>query len=278
MRILDPDLDLDGFWTRVREAPARVLLLDYDGTLAPFRDERDEAVPYPGAAEAVRTLLDEGHTRVVVVSGRAVGDLLPLLGLDPAPEIRGSHGWEVREPGGPTRRTELPATAERGILEAKEEASRAGVDPGRVEEKPASIAFHTRGIPGDAGSGVDARSAAESLRSAAESLRSAWERVAEARGMELHPFDGGIELRIPGRDKGTAVHEILEEEPPDAAVAYLGDDLTDEDAFEALGGREGALTALVRTELRETAAGLWLRPPDELLEFLETWRRNAWTG
>jgi trehalose-6-phosphatase len=52
-------------------------------------------------------------------------------------------------------------------------------------------------------------------------------------------------------------------------VAYLGDDRTDEDAFKALAGR--GLAVLVREELRPTAAAVWLRPPVELLDFLQRW-------
>jgi trehalose 6-phosphate phosphatase len=52
-------------------------------------------------------------------------------------------------------------------------------------------------------------------------------------------------------------------------VAYLGDDLTDEDAFAALGDR--GFSILVRTEVRASCARFWLRPPKELLAFLDEW-------
>jgi trehalose-6-phosphatase len=65
------------------------------------------------------------------------------------------------------------------------------------------------------------------------------------------------------------VRTILAESLPDAAVAYLGDDRTDEDAFRALNGK--GLTVLVRPEYRPTAAEVWLQPPQELIQFLEEW-------
>lgn len=52
-------------------------------------------------------------------------------------------------------------------------------------------------------------------------------------------------------------------------MAYLGDDVTDEDAFHAVKPR--GLAVLVRAELRETAADLWIRPPRELVAFLRSW-------
>ena len=70
----------------------------------------------------------------------------------------------------------------------------------------------------------------------------------------------------------TATRDTVDEiahEMGDAPIAYLGDDRTDEDAFRALQGR--GLTVLVRQELRPTSAELWLRPPDELMHFLNDW-------
>ena len=52
-------------------------------------------------------------------------------------------------------------------------------------------------------------------------------------------------------------------------AAYLGDDSTDEHAFEAMNGH--GLSVLVRPRYRPTAAQLWLRPPDEVLDLLEQW-------
>src|SRR5919205_3819309 len=92
--------DLDPFFAVVRRAEKRALLLDYDGTLAPFRVERDEAVPYPGIREILPSLVDAGDTRVVVISGRRAHDLPPLLKLEWLPEIWGTHGWERLLPDG----------------------------------------------------------------------------------------------------------------------------------------------------------------------------------
>jgi trehalose-6-phosphatase len=81
-------------------------------------------------------------------------------------------------------------------------------------------------------------------------------------------FDGGVELRA-GRNKGDAVLQLLTELPGDSPVAYLGDDSTDEDAFQALGAR--GLGVLVRQQWAPSSAQLWLRPPTELRNFLAAW-------
>ena len=244
------------FFRRIAAAPFRVLMLDYDGTLAPFRVERDRAVPYPGVEERVEALLAGGRSRVVVVTGRTLGEIDALLGVDPSPEVWASHGWEHRGRDGKIRRFSVPEAAAQGLGLARAFVTEHGLEAAS-EVKPASVALHWRGEP--------AHVAAAREREA----RRAWTPIAERHGLELRPFDGGIELRASGRDKGAAVREILSEAPAGTASAYLGDDLTDEDAFQAL--PEDALGVLVREELRSTKAGAWVRPPEGLLDFLDRW-------
>lgn len=244
------------FYRRIAAAPFRVLMLDYDGTLAPFRVERDRAVPYPGVRERVQALLAADRSRVVVVTGRALGELDALLGVEPPPEVWASHGWEHRGSDGEVRRFPLPEAAARGLDLARSFVTGHGLEAAS-ESKPASIALHWRGEP------------AEIAEERERAARRAWSPIAELHGLQLHPFDGGIELRAPGRDKGAAVRDVLSGAPPGTVAAYLGDDLTDEDAFRAL--PEGALGVLVREELRPTDASAWVRPPEGLLDFLDRW-------
>jgi trehalose-phosphatase len=98
----------------------------------------------------------------------------------------------------------------------------------------------------------------------------------EGANLSLEAFDGGLELRALGRNKGDAVRDVLDEEGSLAAAAYLGDDRTDEDAFRAIRGR--GLSVLVRPELRETAADWWLIPPADLLWFLGRWHAACAEG
>lgn len=247
------------FLARLASAPRALLMLDYDGTLAPFRTERNEAVPYDGLRPLLAELIAEPNTRVAIVSGRAVEDLLPLLGLDPAPEVFGTHGWErFRPESGETRVEALDARTASALDRAGAWVRDAGHGE-RSERKPASVTLHWRGVaPTDA---------AQLERDA----RVAWEPlVREGGALELHAFDGGLELRATGRNKGHAVATLLDEEGRGTcAAAFLGDDRTDEDAFEALGG--DGLPVLVRPEWRPTRAECWLRPPEELFRFLQEW-------
>lgn len=246
----------DPFFAQLARAPRAALLLDYDGTLAPFQVDPAQALPYPGVRAALDALMERTDTRVVIVSGRWTRDLLPLLGLQRVPEIWGSHGWERRHPDGHTEIARPAEAALRGLVAADGWIGQVHAAGGRSELKPACLAIHWRGLNTAAAARIDTI------------VTENWALHARDTGLELHHFDGGIELRVPGRHKGHVV-DTIRAEMPDAALAYLGDDLTDEDAFRALAGH--GLAVLVRAEFRDTAAGLWLRPPTELLAFLERW-------
>jgi trehalose-phosphatase len=256
--VLSPDaqLQIESFLKGLTQASRSLLLLDYDGTLAPFRKERDQAVPYPGVAAALQAITREGHTRVVIVSGRAADDIRLLLGIQPSPEVWGLHGLQRVKPDGSSEILQ-PDERTLEILGAAGE----WLDYQRLrhmaEFKAGSIAVHWRGL---------GECEAEEVRGR---VLVGWLPIAEHTGLDLLEFDGGVELLAPEADKGDAVRAVLREMDPNTPAAYLGDDTTDESAFRALDGR--GLSVLVRPRWRQTAAQLWLKPPDELLDFLARW-------
>lgn len=246
----------DRFFCALKRAGSSLLILDYDGTLAPFRVNRDEAVPYEGVLDVLVAIGGSQHTRMVVVTGRALSEIVRLLGAEPLPEIWASHGWEHRSPDGNVTAFPLPKGARRALDQALQRTVDAGLGLA-CEVKPASVALHWRGM------------ATKEIASTEQRGRELWGSIADESGFEIHAFDGGIELRVPGRDKGSVVRSIVDGAGSDGVVAFLGDDMTDEDAFRAL--PKDALSVLVRGELRSTTAKSWLRPPGELLAFLRRW-------
>jgi|RhiMethySRZTD1v2_1073278.scaffolds.fasta_scaffold194181_3 trehalose 6-phosphate phosphatase len=262
LQVLTPGLDLTGFISSIAKAAERVLMLDYDGTLAPFHIRPEAAVPYPDAAACLADIIASGGTRVVVVSGRPAAELPPLLRLEPQPEIWGSHGWERLLPDGRRVVDEPAAEARRALAEAALAVRSVMPAGARLEEKLASIALHWRGLPESAVARVDA------------DARQVWEPLAaDGKPLELLPFDGGVELRAYGCNKQYAVKTVLSQTGEDSAVAFLGDDITDEDAFRAVKPR--GIAVLVRPQFRPTTADVWLRPPDELVGFMRHWRVQA---
>lgn len=252
------------FFDRLREAQSRTLLLDYDGTLAPFTADRERAFPYPGIPELVSKILHTG-TRVVLISGRPATELLFLSGIHPHPEIWGSHGSERLLPNG-SYEVEPPAPDHQAALRAAAHSLHGCGLAEYMETKPGGIAVHWRGLPAEQRAPLEAK------------VKKLFISAVEDHGLHLLPFDGGLELRAPGKNKGDAVSAILAEAAPlkaateaksGVAAAYLGDDQTDENAFRAIKGR--GISVLVRPEPRPTIADIWLKPPDELAQFLRDW-------
>lgn len=261
MRILDPSFDLDAFFARVRAATSRVLMLDYDGTLAPFHVNPAEAVPYDSVVPLLDEIQDAGHTRLVIVSGRWTKNLIPSLRLKRTPEIWGSHGWERLGPQGKYEVARISEAALEILVTADEWIKQVERFGGRCERKPGGLAFHWRGL--DNAQIVEIRS----------EVFERWMELGRGNDLSWHDFDGGIELRAVGRNKGDVVRTLAEEAGSGAIIAYLGDDLTDEYAFKALS--PGNAAVLVRPQFRPTAANLWIQPPAELLSFLTRWNEMA---
>jgi len=259
MRLLNPDFDLDLFFTALKRAEQSALLLDYDGTLAPFKAERDLAVPYAGVTERLNKLLHLPRTRLVIVSGRGIEEILSLLSLEKSPEIFGLHGGERLLADGTVRTAVLPERVLEGLAEADQWAEK-NILAANYERKIISRAFHWRGL-------TDKE--ATTMR---DMVLERWSESCADYGLVLDEFDGGLELKAAGVDKGQAVRQVLGELGKGAVVAFLGDDRTDEDAFAALGN--SGLKVLVRTESRPTKADLWLKPPGELITFLDRWLQS----
>jgi trehalose 6-phosphate phosphatase len=256
MKPLTNDFDFDRFFARLSRAEVRALLLDYDGTLAPFHADPRLAMPYPEVAEVLRRVAGSAGTRIVIVSGRRLEDLRGPLAVLPHAEVWASHGWEWSGRGQVDRH--VPAKGAREMLVR----ARALVQPllalgARLETKVASLALHWRGLQ----SAVSTRVHSAALE--------AWEPF-DGGELTLLPFDGGLEIRARGHDKGDAVRAVMSTSPG-AVAAYLGDDTTDEDAFRAI--RSHGLGVLVRKERRLTNARLWLSTPAEVTAFLERWVR-----
>jgi trehalose-phosphatase len=128
-----------------------------------------------------------------------------------------------------------------------------------IEYKPAGIAIHWRGLELEIVSAVKRK------------VETVWSRLPDTRGLCLLRFDGGMEIHATTRNKGDVVRAVIAETGKGGSIAYLGDDLTDEDAFAALQGY--GLSVLVRPDYRPSVADVWIRPPEGVIEFLTEWIR-----
>jgi trehalose-phosphatase len=252
-------------WNSGSESLAQVgrgpslLMLDYDGTLAPFHEVRMQALPWPGIAERLDRLSAIPSVHLALVTGRSARELASLISLERAVEIWGSHGREHLTSDGVYTSANL-APAQQAVLDQLERKLKEAGLGAQVERKVASLAAHWRGLT---------HAAAEQVEQIA---REVYRASGERAGLQLLVFDGGVELRSDSINKGHAALHMLTRFPI-ATAAYLGDDTTDEDAFAVLRGR--GLTLLVGPEPRPSQATYWLKPPEDLLAFLDAWIRAA---
>jgi trehalose 6-phosphate phosphatase len=250
------------FAANLSAASRALLMLDFDGTLAPFRIDRFTARPWAGVREILNRIQNENKTRLVVVTGRPPREIQPLLQLEKPFEVWGLHGAERLYPDGHSE-LEEQSPAVRAKLDELTEMLHGDTFGGLFESKPNAAVVHWRGVSPHTAHEIEANT------------RTIFETATHIEGLQLLEFERGLELRA-GRDKGGAVAAVLGEMKASAAgefvAAYLGDDLTDEAAFKAMNAAGGPhLSVLVRRKLRETAANVWLKPPKELREFLKRW-------
>lgn len=254
MKILHPEMNLEAFFQQLSKSKESFLFLDFDGTLAPFTQNPEDAQPYPGVSDRIMQIMKK--TRVIISSGRGVLRLQRLLNLTPSPELWGSHGGERLLINTTTPTVTVLDPSVQKLLAAAAADIYIWAPDLYCEVKPLSIALHWRGKD------------PEIIHEQGERVRKEWEKLVQD-VLEIHEFDGGLELRSKGVNKGLVISKILPEVPQGTPMAYLGDDFTDEEAFEVLGGR--GLKVLVREDSRPTKADIQIEPPKELLWFLDKW-------
>jgi trehalose-phosphatase len=203
---------------RIARVPRLLVACDYDGTLAPLVDDPAFATPMPGAAAAIRALASLPQTTVAVISGRSLRDLAALSRMPSEVQLVGSHGSEFDVGFVGRIQPELVHLRTRlGHVALELARDHPGV---RLEQKPASVAVHTRGA-----TAATAAAVIDRVRSGPAT----WPGVHVTTGRDV------VELAIFASDKGSAVDELRTQHSA-SAVCYLGDDATDEKAFERLQG------------------------------------------
>ncbi|KPK83068.1 MAG: hypothetical protein AMS25_01310 [Gemmatimonas sp. SM23_52] len=230
------------------------MFLDYDGTLTPIVSQPEEAV----LADSMRDVLSELAQLciVAIVSGRDRADVQPLVGLDGL-VYAGSHGFDIKGPDG----LRMEHTGGRECLpdlDSAERELRARIEPipgARVERKRFAIANHYRNV---------ADADVPKVEAAVREVLGMYGRLRMSAGKKVYELRPDIDW-----DKGRAVLWLLEAlglDGVDVLPFYLGDDVTDEDAFRVLGER--GIGVLVGTPSYLTHARYGLRDTSEVEQLL----------
>jgi trehalose 6-phosphate phosphatase len=261
----------------VADAAQGVVCLDFDGVLAPIVEDPAQAHIHPDAP-AILVRLVEAFRAVAVVTGRPARQALSLGGLDELGAeilergrdlyVLGQYGNERWSAG--TDRVVTPRPP-RGLAsfaaELPDLLRRAGAEGVHVEQKSLAVAVHTRRLPDP--------------EEVLQRLTPALKRSAASHGLVLEPGRMVMEVRAPGMSKGNAVRTLQKEQHADA-MAFVGDDLGDVDAFEAITDlrRRGMAGLLVCSGSEEQQAlvelaDLVVEGPDGVMAFLDRLARDA---
>lgn len=243
------------FWQQVRQANTLFLGLDYDGTLAPFEIDSMQAKPLPGIADLLRDLATGGRTQVAIISGRPVDEVMTLLNNPPVTVV-GSHGYELWPIDGACVVRQPSPEQQQGLFAIRTQLEKSDYGS-KLEVKVASLALHTRGLDPVTAVAIE------------EEIATRWAGLAPQYGLECRRFNGGIEIRCCGWDKGAALTALLNVQPENVFAVYVGDDETDEDAFTVLRGR--GIGIKVGDPLWPTAARGFLPDCRAMVDFLRTW-------
>lgn len=213
---VSPDDKLRG----LAATPVLLVASDYDGTLAPIVDDPNKTAPLRESLGALRDLARLSSTHVAIISGRALKTLSELVGSPDHLHLVGSHGSEF----GPGFAASLPRDAIALLGKTADELARIGERaPGfLIERKPASVAFHYRNA-----ADLDAQAALRQIVAGPAS----WPGVITHHGKRV------IELSVVQASKGAAL-TMLRHRLGATGVIFLGDDLTDENAFAVLSGAD----------------------------------------
>lgn len=231
-----------------------VVLLDYDGTLSPIAPRPEDAVLSAATREVLRQLGERWLT--AIISGRSLADVRDLVGLDHL-LYAGNHGLEIEGPAGSDIRRNLAEDFAPDVAAAATEldAALAEVEGSLVENKRYSLSVHYRLVA------PERVTAVETAVDAAVARHPKLQKRLGKKVFELRPNLAW--------DKGKAVRWLLETiDDKDAGLlpVYIGDDVTDEDAFAALA--DDGVGVLVSEQQQETAATHRLRDTDEARRFL----------
>lgn len=242
------------FFDQIRQHGQSILISDYEGTLASFSEEEEKDVPLARTIERLERLLSLG-CRIVIFSDMPAARAKELLGIKNGLEIWGSCGTERIGVNGDVTSPGIDLRQAEGLHQAKEQALKL-----TSSERVSSAGSFVK---------VDLENMQESEKGqVCAELEQLWQGIETRYDLKRLSSDNCTSLIARGFDKASMVREIID--PLQSwSCCYLGDDLSDEEAFNTVWGR--GISARVNRNYRESAAQIWLSPPGELHLFLDQW-------
>ncbi len=253
---------LFGSWENIKETIKGMcvfLFLDFDGTLSPIVSTPDKAVIPRPVKILLKEISQKKDFKVAIISGRSLADIKKRVGVEGI-IYSGNHGLEVESPK-IKHKPQISAEYMEGLKKLKEELKYRlkGIKGAFIEDKGISLAVHFREA------GKKETNLIKTIFREVAIIPSVVKKIKIRTGKKVIEAGPPIEW-----DKGKMVLWLLSRQKfylDDKAVVafYLGDDVTDEDAFKAL--KKDGVTILVGGN-RVSHANYYLNNSKEVYELL----------
>ena len=231
------------------------LFTDYDGTLTPIVQRPEMAILSDELRSQLQALANQ--TTVAIISGRDLADVQHMVGL-PSLYYAGSHGFDIAGPNNIRLQHKdaqpfLP-DLDKAEIQLREQLNH--IAGARIERKRFAIAIHYREA---------AEQVVDTIKKTVDTVLNHYPQLRQRSGKKI--FE--IQPDIPW-DKGRAIYWLLNQlglNQPGVLPLYLGDDTTDEDAFQAL--KNHGVSIYVGAPDKPTQADYFLQDPDEVKQFFQ---------
>lgn len=231
-----------------------VIFFDYDGTVTPIVSHPKDAILDEKMKNTLIKLSNQ--CTLAVISGRGLNDIKSLVGIRGI-HYAGSHGYEME---GPSIKMEYEPAQEFvevfDALEGELTKELENIDGALVERKKFSIALHYRNV---------SDSEAHLVENAADEAVKKYPKIRKSYGKKVYELQPDLDW-----NKGKALEWLLKTlhiDKQGSKIFYIGDDITDEDAFHAI--KSYGIGVLVGTDVRSTGAQYRLNDVAQTLHFLE---------
>lgn len=243
---------------KIRKSDHLFLFLDYDGTLVFFKEKPTDVTTPEHVKKIIRQLIKNKKMTVIIVTGRPLQEIRKLLNIQGLSFIA-LHGLTIKTPNEPQYSWEHAAQARLLIKAIKNDMKEKLKDKRAfLEDKELTLVLHYRLLP------------SKKARPLREEFKTTVRTLDKKKILDIMNGAKVLEARPKGWNKGNAVEFYLacHDKGKNNLPMYVGDDITDEDAFLVL-KKEGITIQVANTSKRKTAARYWVNNPDEVFSFLQ---------
>ena len=243
---------------KIRQAERILLFLDYDGTLAPFHRDPLAVTTPPMILEEIQKIQSNRNCEIIIITGRMMNEIKQRIPINTI-SFAAIHGFHI-ELNDETKRKWDSSQPERRLMKRIHQRISDHLESQKdlnIEDKSTSIAFHYRNVPP-----IQKQVVIETIEQIINDIDHTHQ-LNIIHGAEV------IEIRSTSMNKGLAVqyiqHHFSKNHP---LTIYIGDDTTDEDAFEIIG--EKGISVYVRNDsFRPSKARFWISSQKEVIEVLQ---------